>query len=100
MKVIVYQHEKSAMQSGHAGDHVWCVDALDEGLDVHFQEPVMQWRGTRATQSQVRLTFASREDALSYCKAQGWSVVQQVEHRSMGSQPKSYADNFTKGYRY
>ncbi|MEM6834081.1 MAG: NADH dehydrogenase ubiquinone Fe-S protein 4, partial [Pseudomonadota bacterium] len=57
------------------------------------KDPVMGWAGSGDTLSQVRLTFDSQEDAISYAKREG--LEYRVSHpKERTIKPKSYADNF------
>ncbi len=59
----IYQQPKSAMQSGAAGDD-WLLDYAP--AVARRADPLMGWIGSADTQAQVRLRFATREEAVSY----------------------------------
>lgn len=91
MKVRIYQPSKSTMQSGRAKTHHWVVEPE---LDTPRQpEALMGWSSSGDTLNQIRLRFASREDALAFVKRKGWdALVQDSNPRRV--KPRSYADNF------
>ena len=99
MKVYIYQQQKSAMQSGKSQLKNWIV-AFDQGGAHHFYEPVMGWPATDDTQSQVHLSFSSQEEALDYCHHHKFEVIALTSKTTPAAlRPKSYSDNFTKGFR-
>jgi hypothetical protein len=56
----------------------------------------MGWTGGGDTQTQVRLNFATRDEAVSYAERRGLSfVVELPQERRV--RPKAYADNFRFG---
>lgn len=99
MKAYVYLIQKTAMQSGAAHTHMWAI-SFDPQHPQTLSDPVMGWSSTDQTQSQVQLTFSSKDEALAYCarhNIEAECVPQTLKATSCD--PKSYADNFTKGYR-
>ena len=99
MRAYVYALEKSAMQSGLAQTGVWVV-TYDHDVDHRACDPVMGWPSTHDTNAQVRLTFHTKDEALAYCATHNLAV-EVVAHAPVHKYkaPKSYSDNFTKGYR-
>ena len=69
MRARIYQPPKNAMQSGRAGTHEWVLEF--ERLSPQRPDPLMGWIGSSDTQQQVRLTFATREEAVAYAEKQG-----------------------------
>ena len=69
MRARIYQPPKNAMQSGRAGTHEWVLEF--ERLSPQRPDPLMGWIGSSDTQQQVRLTFATQEEAVSYAEKQG-----------------------------
>ncbi|MEL6610397.1 MAG: ETC complex I subunit, partial [Pseudomonadota bacterium] len=66
MRARIYQPAKTAMSSGSAKTKNWVLDyAPDSARSV---DPLMGWTSSSDTQSQVRLTFPTKEAALEYAK--------------------------------
>ena len=60
-----------------------------------FIEPIMGWTGSDDTKQQLKLRFASKEEAVAYATKRGFEV--DVEEPNLPAiKPKSYADNFLK----
>ena len=91
--VRIYQPAKTAMQSGRAKTKSWVLEY--ERDEPQFIEPVMHWTGTTTTKPQVKLKFATQQDAVNFAKRHGWSYYIEEPH-SKKFQPKSYADNFKR----
>ncbi|MEE4153116.1 MAG: ETC complex I subunit [Erythrobacter sp.] len=91
MPAIIYQQPKSAMQSGKAKTGLWVLQF--EQSEAQRPDPLMGWAGGADTQSQVRLTFPTREAAKDYAARYG--IIARVH----ATPPKAlkiqaYADNF------
>ena len=92
----IYKPAKTAMQSGTAGTRLWVLDF--EPAEPKEVEPLMGWTSSGDMQQQVRLRFATKEEAVAYCEQQG------IPYRVFGAQePKrqviAYADNFAYSRR-
>jgi hypothetical protein len=94
MRARIYQQPKTAMQSGTAGTHAWVVEY---GTGAPYrQDPLMGWYGGADTQSQVRLHFPTKEEAVAYAERNG--IAYDLELPPPRShKPKAYADNFKFG---
>lgn len=91
MSARIYQKPKHAMQSGKAHTDEWVLEF--EQSQARFADPLMGWTGTSDTQSQVRLTFPSKDAARAYAERYG------IPARVIATPPKrlklqAYADNF------
>ena len=96
MRARIYRPPKTAMQSGRAGTEFWVLEF--EPLSPRRPDPLMGWIGSADTQAQVRLHFATREEAVGYAERQG--IPYEVElPRERRIAPKAYADNFRVGRR-
>jgi len=86
------------MQSGQAKTHDWVLEfAQASARDV---DPLMGWTSSDDTQSQVRLSFPTREAALDYAAAQGIeAVVQEPKLRQPNIRPMGYGENFATARR-
>ncbi len=94
MGVRIYRPAKTAMQSGRAGTRDWVLEPTDE--TARRPEPLMGWSAAGDTASQVRLRFASREDAVAYAKRNGLAYTVR-EPAARPVRPRAYADNFAYG---
>ncbi len=91
MTARIYRPAKTAMQSGAGNTRDWVLEfepAAPETID-----PLMGWASSTDTQAQVRLRFATKDEAVAYADKRGlaYSIVEPKEARS---RPKSYAANF------
>ncbi|MEM8980439.1 MAG: ETC complex I subunit [Pseudomonadota bacterium] len=93
MRARVFQPAKTAMSSGTAKTKRWVLEfAPTGGKDV---DPLMGWTSSSDTQSQVRLSFDTRKEALDYAKEHGLEVqVQEPQSRKPNVRAGGYAENF------
>jgi hypothetical protein len=94
MRARIFQPPKTAMQSGWAKTHQWVL----EFIPSHAKRPdaLMGWSGGAETQTQVRLTFETREEAVAYAERAGLMFDVEIPHYRK-VKPKAYADNFRYG---
>ena len=91
MTARIYKPAKTAMQSGLGNTKAWVLDFAPE--EPRQVEPLMGWTSSREMRQQVRLRFASREEAVAYCERHG--VAYQVfETKPPARRTISYSDNF------
>jgi hypothetical protein len=96
MRARIYQPPKTAMQSGRAGTDHWALEF--EPASARRPDPLMGWIGSADTQTQVRLTFETREEAVSFAEKNG--IEYELELPQVRRvKPKAYADNFRYGRR-
>src|SRR5262249_28045595 len=69
MRARIYQPPKKAMRSGLARTQEWMLEF--EPTSPRRPDPLMGWIGSADTQAQVRLTFATREEAVAYAERHG-----------------------------
>ena len=93
MAARIYRPSKSAMQSGLA-PREWVLDfALLRPREI---EPLMGWTSGSDTRQQVRMSFATLEEAIAYATRSG--IPFRIEEtRQADLKPKSYAENFKFG---
>ena len=96
MRARIYQPPKTVMQSGRAGTHHWVLEF--EPASPHRADPLMGWIGSADTQTQVKLTFESREEAVAYAERHGIAYEAELPQERR-VKPKAYADNFRFGRR-
>lgn len=87
----IIQKAKNAMQSGRYGTGRWLLEFERE--DAMRPDPLMGWAGSRDTQTQVTLSFASLDAAKAYAEKHG------LHYHVVPAAPRvlklqSYADNF------
>ena len=97
MRARIYRPARTAMSSGTAKTDEWVLEFPPEGRDI---DPLMGWTSGAETQSQVRLTFASREEALAYAASKGIDAqVQEPQTRAPNIRPGGYGENFATARR-
>ena len=91
MAARIYQQPKHAMQSGKAHTDDWVLEF--EQSEARFADPLMGWTGSSDTQSQVRLTFPTKDAAKAYADKHG--IVARIrETPPKRLKLQAYADNF------
>ena len=69
MTARIYKPAKTAMQSGTAKTKEWVLDYEPEQPRV--VEPLMGWTSSGDMKQQLRLRFATKEEAVAYCERHG-----------------------------
>lgn len=91
MVAKIFKPSKGASQSGLAGTRQWLL-VFEPGQPREI-EALMGWTSSGDTLQQVRLTFATSEEAVAYAERQGIPYRLETAH-----EPKrrmvSYSDNF------
>ena len=94
MRARIYQPAKTATQSGTAKTRAWVLEFAPEA--PREVDPLMGWTSSNDTQSQVRLTFDSKEAALAYAEEHGIDVVVlQPQRRGPNIRKAGYGENFS-----
>lgn len=98
MRARIYQPARNAMQSGTAKTRNWVLEyAPSSPREV---DPLMGWTSSADTQTQVRMTFDSREAALDYARDHGIeAVVSDPKTRKPNIRQRGYAENFASDRR-
>jgi hypothetical protein len=96
MLARIYRPAKSAMQSGLAKTLLWVLEF--EPASARVADPLMGWTSSTDMNGEIRLTFASREEAVAYAQAHG-IPFQVIEPQTRKPIIKAYADNFAPGRR-
>lgn len=91
MAARLYRESKNAMQSGMAREGRWVLQF--ESHSPRRPDPLTGWSGGSDTQSQVKLTFDTLDDAQAYADREGiaYHLVPPAERKL---KLQSYADNF------
>lgn len=98
MRARIYQPAKTAMSSGTAKTKHWVLEfAASEARSV---DPLMGWTSSADTQTQVRMSFETKQAALDYAREHGIDAqVQEPNKRKANIRPGGYADNFASNRR-
>lgn len=94
--VRIYQPAKTAMQSGRGKTHRWVLEHVSHAPMT--PDPLMGWPTMNDTSPQIKLQFATKDEAVAYAKSKGFSYEVSEPHARV-VQPKSYAENFSFGKR-
>ena len=98
MRARIFRPAKTAMSSGTAKTKVWVLEYVN--TTAREVDPLMGWTSNADTQSQVRLTFESKEAALDYAKDKGIdAIVQEPKTRRANIRPGGYGENFATNRR-
>lgn len=99
MRARIYQPAKTATQSGTAKTHKWVLEYIP--ASAREVDPLMGWTSSSDTQTQVKLSFESREAALAYAEANGIEVsVTEPHKRKYNIRPRGYGENFATNRRF
>ncbi len=91
MNVKIYSPAKSTMQSGQAKAEGWLIEY--ELATARYPETLMGWTSSGDTLNQVKLKFATLEEAQRFAEGKGWTyTVMPVQERKVT--PRNYVDNF------
>ena len=94
MTARIYRPAKTAMQSGQARTKEWVLEY--EGQAPREVDPLMGWTSSTDTQSQIKLEFDTKEEAIAYAQRNG-ILFRLMEPNPREPIRKSYADNFKFG---
>ncbi len=98
MRARIYQPARTAMSSGTAKTHKWFLEFIQtKGREV---DPLMGWTSSSDTQTQVRLQFDTREEAVEYAKENNIAAqVREPQARKPNIRAGGYGENFATGRR-
>ncbi len=94
MRARIFQPPKTAMQSGWAKTHLWVLEFPP--TIARRPDALMGWSGGGDTQTQVRLNFETRDEAIAYAQRAGLEYEVELP-QTRRIKPKAYADNFRYG---
>ena len=89
-KAKIYIPSKTAMQSGKNKTKNWVLEFERKNTT---NDHLMNWISSDDTQSQVKLIFDSKDDAIKYAEKNNIKF-QIIEPKKSKTVIKSYADNF------
>jgi hypothetical protein len=87
----IYRPTKTAMQSGRALTRNWLLEY--EPASRRDPDPLMGWSSARDTLNEVRVRFATLDEAVGFAKKHGLDYTV-IEPQARSSKAKAYADNF------
>lgn len=96
IRAKIYQPAKSAMQSGKGKTRQWLLEF--EKPAPGTPDALMGWNSMPSTVTQIKLTFATKEEAVAYAAAKGLVYTVKEPHKP-AVPPKAYAENFSNGKR-
>lgn len=98
MLAKIYKPARSAMQSGEARTRDWVLEFVP--ADAKWVDPLMGWTGSRDMNSQVRLSFPTRTEAVAYAERHGIPFeVFEPKRRGHVLRQNGYGDNFAASRR-
>ncbi|XP_014790341.1 NADH dehydrogenase [ubiquinone] iron-sulfur protein 4, mitochondrial, partial [Octopus bimaculoides] len=68
----IYVPARNAMQSGSFGTRRWMIEFDTQG---RWENPLMGWCSTADPLSNLKLDFATQEDAIEYCEKNGKYII-------------------------
>jgi hypothetical protein len=93
MAARIYKPARNAMQQGSA-PRDWVLEyEPDKPQSI---EPLMGWTSSADTKSQVRLSFATKDEAVAFATRHGIAFRLEEPQKTV-LRPKSYAENFKFG---
>lgn len=94
MLARIYKPARNAMQSGDAASESWLLEYEPESRPT--ADPLMGYTSSADMRRQIRLAFATRDEAVQYAERRG--IPYRVEEAHEPTVKKlSYSDNFRYG---
>jgi hypothetical protein len=87
----IVEADRKTTQSGKAGTGRWTLEFERE--QAQRPDPLTGWNGSGDTRTQVRLSFASKDEAIAYADSHGLSY-HLVPAPKTTLKIQAYADNF------
>jgi len=91
-EVRIYRPAKTAMQSGRAKTRQWTLEFAPGAREE--ADPLMGWQGSPDTLNQVRMHFATKDEAIAFAERAGYAYTVADDTPPRKPKPKSYSDNF------
>jgi len=90
-QVLIHRPPKTAMQSGRAETKDWVLEYAP--ATPRAPDPLMGWSSAGDTLNEVKLKFATVDEAVAFAKKHGLDYTVVAPHDAR-FKPKSYAENF------
>ena len=87
----IIETQRGTTQSGKARDGRWSLEFERE--QALRPDPLTGWAGSGDTRTQVRLRFATRDEAVAYATSKGFDI-HLVPAPPVALKLQAYADNF------
>ena len=87
----IIETDRKTTQSGRAKAGKWTLEFESGRPQAH--DPLMGWVGNAETRTQVRLAFATKDEAVAYCEKHGFDY-HIVPAPPVKLKLQAYADNF------
>jgi ETC complex I subunit conserved region len=87
----IIEEQRKTTQSGRARDGRWTLEF--ERQEALRPDPLTGWAGSGDTNTQVRLRFETKEEAVAYATAKGFAI-HLVPAPPVALKLQAYADNF------
>ena len=98
MLAKIYQPARNAMTSGQAKTKTWVLEFSHEA--ARQIDPLMGWTSSGDMNSQVRLTFETKDAAVGYATSKGIPfTVFEPQKRKQNVRSGGYGDNFATNRR-
>ena len=91
MTAKIYRPARTAMQSGSAKTKDWLLEFEPE--EPRSIEPLMGWTSSGDMKQQIKLRFATRDEAIAYAERNG-IAYRVYEPHDAATKVISYSDNF------
>jgi len=94
MLARIFKPAQNVMQQGRGATRDWILEYIPD--EPRVIEPLMGWTSSTDTKRQIRLSFATKDEAIAYAKDNG-IAFRLEEPPATKIRPKSYAENFKYG---
>ena len=91
MTARIFRPSRGTTSSGTARTKTWVLQF--EPSSAREIEPLMGWTSSNDMNSQVKLSFATKEEAITYCEREGLAYFVEEPQREV-RKVLSYSDNF------
>jgi hypothetical protein len=93
MRATIYQPARNAMTSGQAKTKTWVLEYTPS--EARSVDPLMGWTSSNDMNSQVKLSFDSKEAAIAYATDKGLAYsITEPHKRSHNVRNGGYGENF------
>jgi len=92
-QVRIYKPTRNTMQSGGAKGENWRIDFDTMSGSGRWENPLMGWASSGDYMQGTRISFKSKESAITFAEKQGWDYYLQGDTIKR-IPPKNYAENY------
>jgi NADH dehydrogenase len=98
LRARIVRLDRNNAQIGSKTAADWCLEFPPQAAKEI--DPLMGWTAVSDTQEQVRLRFATRDEAIAYARRHGIdAIVQPDQPRRPNIRPGGYGENFSTARR-